>query len=324
MRTLRQFSCAKSAASTLCLATCRSTSPSIKTRRSVTCSDKWDVQKTWSVLHPLSNQVGPSRLCSTRRTVLKAPAPRKLIDFKSDNVTSVQPMTICCVWCEIGKPNNEKQPKTAFTKDTLKLLNYIINNILYTSYWSDWNCRILFFKDPDWTLLKSWGEWKFALLQFRLITQFVSSHVLLMNLISWDDQIWSSLHWPTQSPIRACVLNISHAAHASAKSEFWTKEGRSCFNSIDKFMTGWGCAKHPATWQISSTYFLLIECDNEFPSQFHQVTPASWMLMRYSKSRRIFSVMICLKGMMDVWWVETHEIPWVWSKDLMFQGLQGI
>ena len=123
MRTLRQFSCAKSASSTLCLATCRSTSPSIKTRRSVTCSDRLDVQKTWSVLHPLSNQVGPSRLCSTRRTVLKAPAPRKLIDFKSDNVTSVQPMTICCVWCEIGKPNNEKQWKTAFTKDTLKLLN---------------------------------------------------------------------------------------------------------------------------------------------------------------------------------------------------------
>ena len=46
--------------------------------------------------------------------------------------------------------------------------------------------------------------------------------------------------------------------------------------------------------------------DKEIPSQFHQVTPASWMLMRYSKSRRIFSVMICLKRM-DVWWVETHE-----------------
>ncbi len=35
MRTLRQFSCAKSGVSTWCLATCRSTSPSIKTRTSV-------------------------------------------------------------------------------------------------------------------------------------------------------------------------------------------------------------------------------------------------------------------------------------------------
>ena len=132
MRTLHQFSCAKSAVSTWCLATCRSTSPSMF--RLLGCSEDMIFFTV-----PLSNRVGPSLLCSTRRTVLKAPAPRKLIDFKSANVTLVKPMTICCVWCETGKPNNEKRWKLASTKDTLVLRT--------TFYFSDWNCRILVFKD---------------------------------------------------------------------------------------------------------------------------------------------------------------------------------
>ena len=121
------------------------------------------------------------------------------------------------------------------------------------------------------------------------------------------------------------VYWISHTPRMQARRV--NSGQKKAFHALIPLISLWlagGCAKHPATWQISSSYFLNIECDKEFPSQFHQVTPASWMLMRYSKSRRIFSVMICLKGMMDVWWVETHEIPWVWFKDLMFQGIQGI
>lgn len=57
--------------------------------------------------------IGPSRLCSTRRTVLKAPAPRKLIDFKSDNVTSVQPWLFAACGVRLESPtmkNNQKLP----------------------------------------------------------------------------------------------------------------------------------------------------------------------------------------------------------------------
>lgn len=154
-------------------------------------------------------------------------------------------MTICCVWCEIGKPNNEKQWKTAFTKDTLKLLNWLTIYYIYI--------LLIRLKLQDSFLQGSWLDIAEELGWMEVCFTSVSSHYSIcfipcapneFNIL--DDQIWSSLRWPTQSPIRACVLLISHAAHASAKSEFWTKKGLSCFNSIDKFMTGWGVCKTPS------------------------------------------------------------------------------